>query len=169
LFSYNGSQQTKEKAGFTFIELIIVVAIIAILGLAVIPKFFTVGPFQQRVFYDSVLNALQYAQKVAVATGCHIEVSLPNATTITLKQRDGCRSGNFNNTVPVFDPLSNAAGYTRASPSSSVTVSSSDLPIYFDGIGECIKESTGLPGNYAVTVGGQLINISCTTGYSYGT
>lgn len=165
----NQQHQKGSDTGFTFIELVIVIMMLGILGLAIASKFFTPDLYQQRGFYDSVLNTLHYAQKVSVATGCHIEVSLPNATSITLKQRDGCRSGNFNATVPVYDPVSNAKGYTRTSPSSSVTVSSPNLPLYFDGTGECIQESTGTPGNYTVTVAGQTINIACTTGYAYGT
>lgn len=60
-------QHMRHAAGFTLIELIMVLLLVGVLSVAAIPKFFDKNTFQARGFHDETLSLLRYAQKSAVA------------------------------------------------------------------------------------------------------
>ena len=74
------------NAGFTVVELTLVIVIVAILGVIAGPRFFDNASFDERAYYDEVVASLRYAQKVAVATGCRVRVEI-TATTYSLAQQ----------------------------------------------------------------------------------
>ncbi|WP_417791787.1 prepilin-type N-terminal cleavage/methylation domain-containing protein [Stutzerimonas xanthomarina] len=65
----------KYQRGFTIVELILVIVIIGILAAVVGPRFFDNRDFDERFYFEEVLSAVRYAQKLAVASGCYIQVS----------------------------------------------------------------------------------------------
>lgn len=73
----------KPSAGFTLIELIMVIVIAGILALVAAPRFFNASAFKSQGFADQVQAALRYAQKEAIAQHRNVCVAM-TATTITL-------------------------------------------------------------------------------------
>jgi MSHA pilin protein MshC len=55
------------QAGFTVIELIMVIVILGVLAVFAAPRLFNTGDFTQRGFHDETLSLLRYAQKTAIA------------------------------------------------------------------------------------------------------
>lgn len=162
--------KTKKFAGFTAIELAMVIVVIGILGVAAISRFANTATFSSRVFFDDILSSIHYAQKYAVGTGCHIQVSA-TATTLTLTQRSACSTGTFSPGVGVVDPVNRgAATYVRTAPANSgLTISSisGDWPIYFDALGVAHRTNGTIgfnPNPYTLTVGGQVISVVGITG-----
>jgi MSHA pilin protein MshC len=154
----------KQRQGFTLIELVIVLVLIGILSVAVVPRLFDVHIFSSRFFYDDVLTSIRYAQKFAVATGCHVEVNV-TATALTLTQRANCTTGAFIAAVP--DPGSlNATGFTRAAPSGvNMTTVLGTWPLYFDGLGRA-KQIDNTVSNFSLTVDSRTISIMGETGFT---
>jgi MSHA pilin protein MshC len=70
----------RNEQGFTMIELIVVMIIVAILAVAVIPRFASRSDFDARGFYDGTLSVLRYAQKSAVAQRRNVCVGFGVAT-----------------------------------------------------------------------------------------
>lgn len=101
--------QEKYNNGFTLIELIAVIVLLSILGVAAMSRLGNFGGIETRAFYDEVVNAVRYAQKLAISTGCAVQVKL-TATGYELHQRDtSCTSGPFIRNV--MNPVDRSKAY----------------------------------------------------------
>jgi MSHA pilin protein MshC len=152
-------------SGFTLVELVIVLVLVGILSVAVGPKFFDLHTFSSRFFYDDVMSSIRYAQKFAVATGCHAQVNI-TSTTLTLTQRANCITGAFVMAIP--DPGNlNAISFTRAAPGGvAMNLVTGTWPLFFDGLGRAKQVNNNIVSNFSLTVDARTISIIGETGYT---
>jgi MSHA pilin protein MshC len=151
------------QAAFTLIELVMVIVLLGILSATALPKFFSVSVYQQQAFFDDTLNAVRYAQKLAVATGCMVQVSI-NANEYTLNRpadRSKCSSTSSSDfTLNVRHPGTGEASYTRSE--AGVSLTSNPAKFYFDALGRA-------SANVQLTVAGtKTITVVRDTGFVYG-
>lgn len=66
----------RRGRGYTLVELVMVVSLIAIVAAVAAPRMFDRSTFDARGARDELATALRYAQKVAVATGCPVRVTV---------------------------------------------------------------------------------------------
>lgn len=71
-------------AGFTLVELVVILIVIGVLAVVVMPRFADQTVFEARGFYDETLSALRYAQKAAVAQRRTVCVSFA-ASSVSLR------------------------------------------------------------------------------------
>lgn len=133
--------------GFTLIELVMVMVIIGILAIVVGPRFFDRQVFDERLYYEESLAAVRYGQKLAVASGCLIQVSL-DAGGYTLRRAAACTSGAYNAAVQGPDGQSPFA----ATPPSGVSVTAPSFPVVFDSLGQPSAAASATIGSFTITV-----------------
>ncbi len=150
--------------GFSLIELVMVISITGILAVVALPRFFDQGVFDERGFFEETLAAVRYAQKVALATGCDVQLSV-NAGGYGLSRRNGgCSSGAF--TVAIPHPT-RAGGFTGAPPS-GVSVGPV-ASLYFDRAGRPRDPGSGniLGAATNLSIGSLGLRIEAETGYAH--
>jgi MSHA pilin protein MshC len=64
----------RRAGGFTLPELVLVLVLVGLLAAFAVPRLNVQG-FEQRIFADEVANALRYARRVAIQSGCEVTVS----------------------------------------------------------------------------------------------
>jgi MSHA pilin protein MshC len=159
---YPLKKHKRAANGFTLIELVLVIVLLGILSATALPKFFAVSGYQQQMLFDDTLSAVRYAQKLAVATGCKVQVSV-NANTYVLKQpaaRSQCLSNSAVFSLPVRNPGTGETSYTHSE--AGVSLTAAPATFYFDALGRS-------SANVLLTVAGvKTIAVVRDTGFVYG-
>lgn len=147
-----------SNAGFTVVELVLVIVIVGILGAIAGPRFFDNSTFQERAYYDELASAIRYAQKVAVASGCRVRVSLA-ASTYELRQQTAlgghCDTADSVFPLPVLLPDGQAV--SGIAPSGVTAVP--PLVVLYDAQGR-----TNLVADQTINIGSRSLQIEAESG-----
>lgn len=144
-----------KNRGFTLVELVTVILLLGILSAVALPRFFDATAFNSRGFYDEMAGAARYAQKLAVASGCDVQLSISGGS-YSLFQRQSCNHSSVFNRA-VLQPAGSGA-FTGSAPS-GITLSSSSSSVIFDALGRAT------PGGVTVTVDDRSFTIVGESGY----
>ena len=120
-------------SGFTLIELVVVILLLGILAAFAIPKFFNLSDYRTRAAYDEVAGAVRYAQKLAVASGCEVQVSISGNSYALQQHSTDCTSG-------AFATISNHP--VTSNNMSGVSLASSPSSFIFDAMGRSSSAAT---------------------------
>jgi len=122
-----------RNAGFSIFELVIVIVLLGILSAYAFSSIFDQDEIAARGFFDDTVNAVRFAQKLAVSTGCDVQVSTV-AAGYSLLQSTTCTANNFAN--PVVNPANRAniyqnlnvpSGFSLA-PTTTITFNARGIP-----------------------------------------
>ena len=139
-----------------------IVAIVALLAAVAAPRFFDNQVFAERGYYDELVAAVRYGQKVAVGSGCAVRVAI-DGSGYTLRQQVAlaghCDSGDATFPVPVR--LSDGQAMDGTTPP-GVAVGP-PVTFGFDALGR-----TDLPGSQTISVGARSFTIEAESGLVVG-
>jgi MSHA pilin protein MshC len=109
-------------SGFTIIELIATIAILAIVASLSLPSFTTAAPFAARGYADEIGNALRQARNVAIASSCEAQFTV-NAAGYQATQRTVGANNTCNPAGAFTSPIKRGDGRDLAGwPPSSANV-----------------------------------------------
>ncbi len=144
-----------RTAGFSLFELIIVIVLLSILSVYSLSRLFDREDFAARGFFDDTVNAVRFAQKLAISTGCEVRVAI-NASDYQLLQSSTCSASDFVN--PVANPANRGLNYQNLnmpsgfslSPATTITFNALGVP----GSDEVITLTDGST-SYSFNLSGQ--------------
>jgi len=151
-----------RQTGFTLVELIMVIVMLGILSATALPKFFKTNTFAERAFFADTLNAVRYAQKLAVATGCSVQVSISSNSYTLNRQGDAASSscpGGSTYSLSVPRPGTGDSSYSGSE--AGVTLSSSTSSFVFNSLGTASSDAT------LTIAGSKVITVVAETGLVY--
>ncbi len=144
-----------QIAGFSLFELVIVIVLVSILSVFALGGLFDQDEFAARGFFDDTINAVRFAQKLAISTGCEVRVST-SATGYQLLQSSSCSASDFAN--PVANPATRGNNYENfnmpsgfgLSPTTTITFNAVGVP----GSDEVVTLSDGTT-TFSFNISGQ--------------
>ena len=119
--------------GFSLVELITVTILLGILSVFALGRFTDQDRLLARGFFDDFAGAMQFAQKLAISTGCDVRVNV-TATGYALLQSSTCTANDF--TDAVANPANRGENYAN-----------NDIPDGFSlTAGQVTFDARGIPG-----------------------
>lgn len=144
----------KTNSGFTLVELVSTLVLIGILAAVVVPRFANRADFDVFGFTSQTRQALQFAQKSAIAKRRLVCVSLSGGTlSLQLASVFGASACD----TPLIGPDGKA--FSQTAPSG---VAISDAPFNFDALGRPSAAQTLVVSGGSVS---QTITVEAETGY----
>ena len=153
------------STGFTIVELVLVIAILGVVTLIALPRFFSSAGFVDSFADSEVRAVLRYAQKMAVKTNCPVRVTVttgPPAVLALAQSTNVIDCTDLSATAAVPGPTPGRS-LTPILDGQSVTISATASPFLFDALGQATV--LGIPTDVTVTVGSTAISIEGETGF----
>jgi len=144
----------RASHGFTLIELIATITIMAIIAAVGLPRLTVADPFQERGYADGVAASLRQARAVAIASGCPVQFSITNVGYNAMQRAAAgthcATAGGF--TTPVR--RGNGANLDEIKPASVVMGGNVQLVFTTDG------RAPG--GPYSIVMGPQSVTVTAS-------
>lgn len=147
--------------GYSMIELVVVIVILGVVAAIAGPRFFGTQTFSERGYADEIAGAIRYSQKVAVASGCNVRLSITLAGYSAMQQPaagNACDASSGAWTTPV---LRSDGAPLSGSPPSDANVSGA-ATFVFNNRGAVISGATNLvvgPYTLALDAGSGFVEV----------
>ncbi len=158
----------RQSSGFTLVELVVVIALMAIMVAVASPRFANGDIFETRGDAGLLSSTLRYAQKTAIAQRTSVfvitnSVANPNTVTLCFVNNANCLAAQA-----VINPETNGPYVMTFSRNVGVQPSSNVLE--FRGLGQAFINAINAGANYTVSNRNRpaqaiVVNVEAETGY----
>ena len=152
------TMRSERRYGYTLIELVAVITILGVLAAVAGPRFFDTRVFSERGYADEIASAMRYAQKIAVASGCRVRLSITTSGYSAMQQAasgNHCDASSSSWSTTVLRPDGTPLAGT---PPNDANVSG-PATLVFDGKGTVVSGAGNL------TVGTHVVTLDAATGF----
>ena len=140
--------------GFTLIELVVVILLMAILMATAAPRFFARNDFEGPAYAQELASAARYGQKLAIANGCTVRLVVTVSSYVLQQAANPDCTGGF--TRVVVHPAT-GGDFSAAAPT-GITIAGAPATLDFNSRGV-----PDIPGSF--TVSGRTVAIAAGSGY----
>ena len=134
------------------IELVVVIVLLGILSIYALSNVFNQDQFAVKGFFDDTVNAMRFAQKLALSSGCAVRVRT-TASSFELHQSSTCTAGDFSSAVN--NPANRGISYQNSSLPAGFTLTAATIVFNARGVVASGANSTLTVGAYSFIVYGQ--------------
>lgn len=131
----------QHSNGFTLVELIAVLVITGIIASIAAPRFIGVDAFDARGSYSTLVSALRYAQKTAIAQRTTVCADVNTSTKLVVLTYRSSSSADCSASTAgaVIDPATQLA-YSKTL-SKNIIITATTNPLGFDGLGRPVPNA----------------------------
>ena len=90
--------KNRHNSGFSLTELLTVIILLGILSVVALGRLGDTNVIAARGFFDDTVNAVRFAQKLAISSGCDVRV-VTTASSYQLRHSSSCTADDFTDTV----------------------------------------------------------------------
>lgn len=162
---YGNVIPSHRSHGHTLTELVTVILLAGIVAAFAVPRFFGRSDFDERGFFELSIQAVRYAQKLAIASGCDIRVNFDGSGVALHQWISGgtcvssvCAGAGL---TPVERP--GGGSFDEDAPGG---VSVGTTTFCFDSIGRPRNAGGLLNAPVSVAVGGRTLSVEPETGFT---
>lgn len=154
--------------GFTLIELVMVILILGITSIVILPRFSSSAVFNERGYFDDLLQSLQYARELTLARGCRVQAVL-YTDDFYFMQDDDCDSSAYQRsdfTLPLMRPDQSTP--LEFNDGGHQPLSAATLILVFEPTGMISRDVGGSLGSFdtlSYTVASRSLTVYGDTGY----
>ncbi len=147
-----GAGQRRTGAGFTLVELVVVMVLVGIVAAIGVGRFFDNKGFQAITLTDRVSGMLRYGQKLAVAQNRPVYVSLASRVALCFdaacsqSQRIAAPSSMNSGSTNTLAACSNATNWECEAAPNGLTITAAVTSFYFDPLGKPFAAGDPYPG-----------------------
>jgi len=154
------TQIDRAEAGFTLVELIVVIVIVGVLAAMAAPRFFDNRTFAERGYFEELAAALRYSRSAAVVTGCPVRFELTASGYSAEQQQPAggrCDPGDsvWGQAVSLGD------GSVVAGTAPAGVLATPAVSFVFDALG-----ATSLSADQAISVGSHSLEVHAASGFT---